>query len=144
MHMRLLRKFMAVGWLALAIPSLATAAFDANEPILCAIRDVNDCGASYACMEVTPEAVALPDFFAIDLAGKSISSVGTTDVTASPIERVERLNGKLILQGGDASGDNPRGGVGWTLTLNEDDGKLVIAGVGDGFALVVFGSCVQQ
>jgi len=142
--MRQFNKYVIRVCLLLAFPSLAAAAFNENESILCAIRDVNDCGASYACVEVTPESVALPDFFAIDLAGKLISSRGTAEVTASPIGRIERLNGKLILQGGDASGDNPRGGVGWTLTLNEDDGKLVIAGVGDGFALVVFGSCVQQ
>jgi hypothetical protein len=142
--MRQFNKFLSGMSLMLAIPSLALAAFDGNEPVLCAIRDVHECGAGNACSEVTPESVVLPDFFAIDLSSQQITSVGTGDVTVSPIERVERLNGKLILQGGDASGDNPRGGVGWTLTLNEADGKMVMAGVGDGFAVVVFGSCVQQ
>ena len=51
--------------------------------------------------------------------------------------------GKLILQGGDASGDDPSGGVGWTMSLDKTNGKLVISGVGDGFALVVFGNCIN-
>ncbi len=130
--------------LVLAIPSLVMAEIDHNKPILCAIRDVDDCGANYACVEVTPEDVALPDFFEIDLVKNVIASVGAINVGTSPIERVASLNGKLILQGGDASGDNARGGVGWTLTVDEDDGKVILAGVGNGFALVVFGSCVQQ
>jgi len=142
--MRRFKKFIYKVCLAMAIPSLAAAAFDGNEPILCAIRDVNDCGADYACKAVTPEDVALPDFFAIDLVDMRISSVGPTDVAVTPIERVERLQEKIILQGGDVSGDNPRDAVGWTLSLNKDDGKLVVAGVGDGFALVLFGSCIQQ
>lgn len=130
--------------LALALPSLTMAAFEEKEPILCAIRDVNECGESSACVKVTADSVALPDFLEIRLDKKLISSVGSVNQESTPIERVERLNGKLIIQGGDASGDNPRGGVGWTLTVNEDDGRLVLAGVGDGFALVVFGSCIQQ
>ena len=137
-------KFLSRACLALAVPALATAAFDGSKPILCAIHNVDDCGADYDCVQVTPESVALPDFFTIDLASKQITSAGTADVAASPIGRIERLNGKLILQGGDASGDNARGSVGWTMTINEDDGRMVIAGVGEGFALVVFGSCLQQ
>lgn len=142
--MHTLSKYLPHACLLLALPSLAGAAFNEREPILCAIRDVNECSADHKCAKVTTESVALPDFFEIDLSKKLIASVGPVDRGTSPIERVERLNGKLILQGGDASGDNPRSGVGWTLTIDEDDGKLSIAGVGTDFALVAFGSCVQR
>lgn len=130
--------------LASAIPTVAAASFDENRPILCALQDVRECSEDYDCIQVTPAAVALPDFFEIALSRKQIASVGPVDQGSTPIERVERLQGNLILQGGDASGDNPRGGVGWTLTLNETDGKLVMAGVGNGFSLVAFGNCIQQ
>jgi len=142
--MRLFRQIMVGASLALLLPALAAEAYDEKEPILCAIRDVSDCGADYPCVKATPESVALPDFFEIDLASNKITSVGWAAPAVSPIENIERLHGRLILQGGDASGDNPRGGVGWTMTVDEDDGKLIIAGVGDGFALVIFGSCVQR
>ncbi|MGB8712512.1 MAG: hypothetical protein WCD50_05230 [Onishia taeanensis] len=129
--------------LILPVLGSTAVAFEEEAPIFCAIRDVNDCGANYPCVEVSPESVALPDFFEVDLGNNMISSVGSANIATTPIERTERLNGKLILQGGDASGNNPRGGVGWTLSVDEESGKMVLSGVGDGFALVVFGSCLQ-
>lgn len=144
MHMRTIYRHLSVLCLALVTPSLVMAEIDVQRPILCAIRDVADCGADYACIEVKPDDVALPDFFEIDLGNKVISSVGSVNVGVSPIKLVDRVNGKLILQGGDERGDNLRGAVGWTLTVNENSGKVVIAGVSDEFALVAFGSCVQK
>ena len=117
---------------------------DTNTTILCAIQDIKECAVNEPCIKVTPESVALPDFLSIDLKNKIVSSVGVSPVATAHIERVERLHGKLIMQGGDASGDNPRGGVGWTMALDETSGKIVASGVGDGFALVLFGSCIKQ
>lgn len=142
--MRKFSKFLVGTGLVLMLPSIAAQAFDEKAPILCAIRDISECGVDYPCVEVTPGEVALPDFFEIDLAGKQIRSAGAAAPAASPIGRIERLNGKLVLQGGDASGDNPRGGLGWTMMVNEGNGGLVVAGVADGFAMVVFGSCLQK
>jgi len=130
--------------LGLLTVSANAAQFDVQRPLLCAIQQIDECTAGEDCVGVTPQSVSLPDFLWIDLANKRVTSAGTQALTSSPIKGVERMNGKLIIQGGDAAGNNPRGGVGWTLSLNEATGKMTIAGVADGFAMIVFGSCIQE
>jgi hypothetical protein len=137
-------KYLLATFLCALLPSTVFAETLPKKPLLCALQKVNECGLGYECVEVTPESVGLPSFVTIDFKDKLISSVGTDPVISSPIERIEKLNDKLILQGGDGTGDNPHGGIGWTLLLSESDGRFSFSGNGDGFGTVVFGSCLES
>jgi hypothetical protein len=129
---------------AVSLPALA-ASFDGSAPLLCGIRTVMECDDIFECYQTTPEDVNLPDFFQINLADKEIVAAGVRRAGAStPIERVEHLGGKLLLQGGDISAENERGGVGWSMIIDEADGKLSMSGVSQQFALVVYGACMVR
>ena len=60
------------------------------------------------------------------------------------MERVEHLDGKLILQGADDGVEDVRDGMAWSMSISEDTGKMVLSASGDGFAMVVFGACTQK
>lgn len=142
--MQSVSKLVSIVFLGLMSSFVFAGQFDINKPILCAIQAVDECSVGESCIKVKPETVSLPDFINIDLVNKQVSSAGSSPMATSPIKGFEYIQGKLILQGGDASGDNPRGGVGWTMSLNDATGKMTIAGVADGFAMIVFGSCLQR
>ena len=54
-----------------------------------------------------------------------------------PIKTIAQVRDYLILQGGEPSGHNPSGGIGWMLSMDTGMGKITIAGVGDGTSLLL-------
>jgi hypothetical protein len=112
---------------ALALsPTTMAEPFDGGKVMLCASQNAAECDAGKDCMTVTPASVNLPDFFLIDTGKKLISATpesGSTSTTT--IERVEHLDGKLILQGADDGMEDVRDGAGWTMAINESNGKMV-------------------
>jgi hypothetical protein len=132
------------GFMTLSTPGSA-APFDGSKNMLCATQYVSQCDTGADCVNVTPESVNLPDFIHIDVAGKLISPTPESGREATtPIERSEILDGKLMLQGADDGVEDVRDGLGWTIAINEETGKMVISASGDGFATVVFGACTLQ
>ena len=66
---------------------------------------------------------------------------GGTDAS-TPIERIEQLDGKLILQGADDGSSNTPDGAGWTMVINVNSGSMLLTATGDGFVVVVSGACM--
>jgi len=130
----------------LALSSLTMAEpFDGGKTMLCASQYAHECDAGSDCETVTVASVNLPDFFLVDTGKKLISATpesGSTSTTT--IERVEHLDGKLMLQGADDGIKDVRDGAGWTMSINESTGKMVMTTAGDGFAVVVFGACTLR
>ncbi len=62
----------------------------------------------------------------------------------SPIERMERVDGKLILQGAEDGVEGVRDGLGWTLAISEEIGRMVLTASGDNVGFVIFGACISQ
>ena len=119
--------------------------FDGGKTMLCANQYASECDVGTDCKTVTVASVNLPDFFLIDTTNKLISATpesGSSSTTT--IERVEHLDGKLMLQGADDGIQDVRDGAGWTMSINEATGKLVMTTAGDGFAVVVFGACTLR
>lgn len=114
--------------------------FDGSKPLFCVIQAVNECVMGKHCTHVSPEDVNLPDFFNVNVKGKVIKGNGNK----TPIERVEHLDGKLMLQGADEGIEGVRDGMGWTIVIDEETGKMSLSASGDGFAIVVFGFCTQR
>lgn len=131
---------------SLTISAAALAApFDGGKTMLCANQYASACNAGSDCATVTIASVNLPDFFLVDTAKKLISATpesGSTSTTA--IERVEHLDGKLMLQGADDGIKDVRDGAGWTMSINEASGKMVMSTASDSFAVVVFGACTLR
>ena len=111
--------------------------FDGSKSLICATRSVNECVMGKHCTHVAPEDINVPDFFFVNVKGKLIKD----NDKKTPIERVEHLDGKLILQGADDGVESVRDGMGWTMAIDEETGKMSLSASGDGFAIVVFGAC---
>ena len=131
-------------WVTLAalmtISSAAVAAFDGSQTLLCATQAVNECVAGEHCEFVASESVNVPDFFVVDATNAVIESSGRQ----TAIERAESLDGKLVLQGADDGVEGVRDGLGWTMVIDDTTGKMSLTGAGDGFAIVVFGACMER
>ena len=52
------------------------------------------------------------------------------------IERMERENGMIVVQGGQE-------GRGWSATIGEDTGKMTLTASGDRFGFIIFGACTS-
>jgi len=117
---------------AAAHPAAAAGKYDGSTPLLCVPTGVTECGAEGECKRGTPESVNLPQFFRVDLKAMGIRS--EEQKRESPIKTVERMNGKLILQGAE-------GERGWTMVIAEDTGRLSATVAADGEGFVVFGAC---
>jgi hypothetical protein len=57
---------------------------------------------------------------------------------------MERIDGKLILQGAEDGIEDVRDGIGWTAAISESTGKFIFTASGEEVAFVVFGACIAQ
>ena len=131
----------SLAWSAIAL----AAPFDGEKTMLCASQYASECVAGSDCVNVSPASVNLPDFFQINTGEKLISAAPESGLTSTTtIERVEHLDGKLMLQGADDGIKDVRDGAGWTMSINESTGKMVVTTASDGFAVVVFGACTLR
>jgi hypothetical protein len=116
--------------------------FDGSKTLICAMMDIVECQPGGKCQLVTAEAVAIPQFIRINFKEKKISGTqsGGSD-KSTPIENLEHIDGKLIIQGAQDGIEDVRDGVGWSLAIAEETGKLVLTASGDEVGFVVFGAC---
>ena len=138
---KLIRSILSAGLAAVSLPALA-GDYDGSNTLLCATQYVSQCDAGIDCLNVFPESVNVPDFFVVNTAEKRISAINTDRTT--PVERVEHLDGKLVLQGADDGIEDVRDGLAWSMVIDEETGKMILSAAGDGFAMVIFGACAQQ
>lgn len=143
--MNLIRRTIPAVFATLACVPVFAAPFDGTAPLTCSIQSVAECDRDNECYPVSLEMVNLPDFFHVDFAAKQISAAGVRRAgDTTPIERVERLGGRLLLQGGELSDENPNGGVGWSMLVDESSGRMSLSGVALEFALVANGACMLR
>jgi hypothetical protein len=129
--------------LALAWTAAGAAEFDGSAPLICASMEIIECLPAEDCLRVTPEAVNAPQFIRIDFEANQIDTASASGARkTSPIERSEMVDGKLILQGAEDGAEGVRDGLGWSLAIAEDTGKMVLTGSGDAVGFVIFGACV--
>ena len=135
-------KLMGFISLALAWGAAGAAEFDGSAPLLCASTEVIECLPAEECQRVTPEAVDAPQFIRIDFTANQIRAASASGAAkTTPIERRETVDGKLMLQGAEDGVEGVRDGLGWTLAIAEDTGKMVLTGSGDAVGFVIFGAC---
>jgi len=117
--------------------------FDGSIPLLVSVARILECTPVEGCRDVSADSVGLPQFLKIDFTKKSIRPArkgeGIPDTT---IERLEQVDGKLMLQGAEDGYSELRDGLGWTLSISEDTGQVVLTASGDQVAFVVFGAAL--
>lgn len=116
--------------------------FDGSKPLLCAVMDIVECGPGGNCQKVMAEEVGIPQFIRINFKEKKISATQSSGSKRSTtIKNSEHVDGKLILQGAEDGIEGVRDGLGWSLAIAEESGKMVLTASGDEVGFVVFGAC---
>jgi len=134
-----------IALLVSAMPNLASAANDGASRFMCASVDVMECLPGKGCQKVSADDVDIPRFFKVDVKKKTIIAGSKDDKRKSVIERIENIDGKLILQGAeDGQEDREGDGAGWTMAVSKDRGDMVLTASGDGVAFVIFGACTSM
>ena len=106
---------------------------------------VIECGPDGNCVETSAGEARIPDFLRINFVKKTISAPQWgKGQNPSKIENLERIDGKLILQGAEDGVRDVRDGVGWSMAISEETGKMVLTESGDQFGLVVFGAALPD
>ena len=114
----------------------AAAEFDGSKPMLCSAIEVLQCTLQ-GCNEVQAAEVNLPQFFQIDNKEKTVSGkLENGETVTSKIEHDELLDKNLVLTGSE-------NGMGWSITVNKESGKSVLAVSGLDVGFTVFGACMQ-
>ena len=134
-----------VVFLSLLISTVRASAgdFDGSKPLLVSVIRVIECTPQGECQEVNAESVALPQFLRIDFEKKTIRPAREAErVPETAIERMETVDGKLILQGAEDGFDKMKDGLGWTMAISEETGKVVLTASGEEVGFVVFGACM--
>ena len=124
-----------------AVPA-AAGDFDGSKELLCAVMDIIECVPGGKCMEVTAEEVGIPNFLRTNFEKKKLSATfadGSKKI--SPIVNSEKIDGKLILQGAEDGIEGVRDGLGWSLAIDEKNGKMVLTASGEAVGFVMFGAC---
>ena len=116
--------------------------FDGSKPLICAVMDLVECQPGGKCQQVAAEDVGIPHFLKINFKEKKISATHADGSKKSTdIENFEKIDGKIIIQGAEDGIEGVRDGVGWSLALAEETGKLVLTASGDEVGFVIFGAC---
>jgi hypothetical protein len=114
----------------------ATAAeFDGSKPLICATIETFECVPGGECLEGTPESIDAPQFIRLDFAEKVARATRPDgEERTSGIEILKQDEGELILQG-------VQGGLGWSMAITPDSGKMALSASGDGVVFALFGAC---
>ena len=114
--------------------------FDGSKPILCAPSNYSQCTAM-GCQQVNAREIGAPRFLKINIKRKRIEAVGGAGGT-SKIDHIERVDGKLIVQGVEDGLEDVRDGVGYSIAISEATGDMVLSAAGDGVSFSAFGACM--
>lgn len=120
----------------------AQAAVDGTEPVICAAANILECVPDGTCQRVDAEDAGIPQFLRVDFEGKRITRTRPNgDDISSEIERSETVDGRLILQGAEDGFEGVSDGIGWSVSIDQEGGDMVITGSGEEVAFVIFGAC---
>ena len=119
----------AVG-VGLATAPVVAAPLDGSVPMLCAFTSIVECSQGGDCQRSSAEAAGVPAFIRVNVARNELSTLDGK--RTSPITKVERVDGRLMIQGlqnarvWGAVIDETTGQMG--ATVSEADGAIVISG----------------
>ncbi len=109
--------------------------FDGSQPLICASMEAYDCGPGEDCFKGTAESIDAPQFMRLDF-GQMLAraTLANGEERTAEIERLTQEEGKLILQGVQL-------GLGWSMTIAQENGAMTLTAAGDRMAFVIFGAC---
>lgn len=134
---------------AIALSFIATTAFaadfDGKSDLLCTGTEVYECDAANTCLLLSLEETRDIRHLKVDMHKKTVVLDGIQSNFSSKIDRVETIDGKLVLQGiEDGRPERNDDGGGWTMSIDATYGNMVFTQAGSSYAFVGFGNCVAK
>lgn len=124
--------------------SVFAAGLDGSEPFLCSIIDVVECTPDRECINGEASSVNLPYFVKVDVEDKEIRDPqGEDDSRMTKIQMVTHLDGKLILQGAEHGFEDEDDAIGWTMSIDEEDGRMIFSASREKAGFIIFGACTR-
>ena len=126
-----------VAVLILAVASTVANAegLDGSQPLICASMEAYDCGPGGDCYKGTAEDIDAPQFMWLDFEQRlARAKRANGEERTAKFESLTLDTGKLIIQG-------VQGGMGWSMTIAQENGAMVLTAAGDRAAFVIFGAC---
>ena len=119
--------------------------FDGKGVLLCSIYQLFECDHQNACVAVTPGEIRGMSHFNVDFKKNVITRAGVESKQKSTIKGVHAdIDGKLIIQGVEDGAKDARDGAGWSISIMDPEGTMVMASAGDGFGIIGLGACVPK
>ena len=111
-------------------------------PAICASQEVLECRPIEGCTRVSVEDIHGPLFISLK-PGESDILVTLADGSheTTTAGRRDKIDGKFIFQGADEADARTEDGIGWTLMITEDDGRMTLTASGEEVAFIIFGAC---
>jgi hypothetical protein len=133
---------LASGLVALATPAAAQSpaavpSYDGSKPLICAMMAMWECDGTGQCERRPVESRNLPTFVIVDAVKRTLVGMGPSEERRAEITSSTRVDGRLILQGGDS-------GRGWSATIAQNTGKMALAVVDHDVTFSVFGACTPR
>jgi len=128
--------------LGLCAGQALAAAINTNEVLLCAPGQYTECTPD-GCAPVNYAEINAPRFIKVDVKRKRMESLQGGASATSKLDHVERIDGKLILQGVEDGVKNVRDGIGYSIAIVEDTGDMVLSAASEGVSFIAFGACTN-
>ena len=138
---------MALIFIVLLLPVFSFAEkLDGSAPLVCSVIDVIECAPGGECLRKDAASVNLPYFVMVDVAEQTLKVPNLEgDDRVSPIKTVTKsLDGKLILQGAEDGSESEDDAIGWTMSIDEDDGRMIFSASREEVGFIIFGACIQR
>ncbi len=136
------KRLSAIPMLFLAHLCWADESKDIPGPAICASQEVMECKPLEGCARVSVEDIDGPRFISLRPGESNILVTlagGRHETTTAKVR--EKVDGKFIFQGADEADAEVEDGVGWTMVISEEDGRMTITASGEEVAFVIFGVC---
>ena len=136
------KKLVVLPMLLLAHLCWAEENIDIPGPAICASQEAMECEPVDGCHRVSLDEIHGPQFISLK-PGDSTLIVTLSDGRnqTSTAERREKVDGKFIFQGSEEADAENEDGVGWTMLVAEDTGRMTLTVSSNGVAWVIFGAC---
>jgi hypothetical protein len=137
-----------VGVWILASAPLAFAAqstpFDGKTNLTCTVQQLFECDSFAGCRAVA-EDVAYPiRHLDVDVGKKSVTIEHIQTSLTSTITSSAVVQDKLVLQGTDSGLKGEPGGGGWSMSINQTYGTMILTTTAQDVAFVGMGACIGK
>ena len=131
--------------LALGAGAAHASFFEGKDALICSVHQLFECDPPNGCIAVGPGEISGFAHFDVDFRKKVITRTGEDSPQKSAIKNVSTaVDGKLIIQGVEDGEEDARDGAGWSVSIMDPEGTMVMAIAGDGFGVVGLGACAPK